>query len=85
MQTKKPGPGSEWADADDAPPLTEDWFEGADLHDGGRMVRRGRPKSASPKEAVNLRLDADVLQFFRQTGPGWQTRINEALRKAAGL
>jgi len=49
------------------------------------MVRRGRPKSASPKEAVNLRLDADVLEYFRKTGPGWQSRINEALRKAEGL
>ena len=49
------------------------------------MVRRGRPKSASPKEAVNLRLDADVLKYFRNTGPGWQSRINEALRKVAGL
>jgi uncharacterized protein (DUF4415 family) len=30
-------------------------------------------------------LDADVLEYFRKTGPGWQSRINEALRKAAGL
>ncbi len=42
-------------------------------------------RSARSKEAVNLRLDADVLDYFRQTGPGWQSRINEALRKAAGL
>jgi uncharacterized protein (DUF4415 family) len=34
---------------------------------------------------VNLRLDPDVLAHFRATGPGWQSRINEALRKAAGL
>ena len=85
MQTKKPGPGSEWVDPDDAPVLTEKWFERAHVYDGDEMVRRGRPKSVSPKEAVNLRLDADVLQFFREAGPGWQTRINEALRKAAGL
>jgi len=85
MQTKKPGPGSGWADADDAPALTKEWFERADLYHGETLVRRGRPRSASPKEAVNLRLDADVLQFFRQTGPGWQTRINDALRKLAGL
>ena len=45
----------------------------------------GRPKSANPKEALNIRLDADVLEHFRATGPGWQTRINAALRKAAGL
>ena len=45
----------------------------------------GRPKSLHPKEALNIRLDADVLDHFRATGPGWQTRINAALRKAAGL
>jgi len=41
-------------------------------------------KICQPKEAVNLRLDADVLEFFRNTGPGWQFRINEALRKRRG-
>jgi uncharacterized protein (DUF4415 family) len=85
MQTKKPGIENEWVDRDDAPRLTREWFERADLYRGDKMVRRGRPKSASPKEAVNLRLDPDVLEYFRKTGPGWQSRINEALRKAAGL
>ena len=45
---------------------------------------RGRPKSASPKVAVKLRLDPDVLEAFKADGPGWQTRINAALRTAAG-
>ena len=36
------------------------------------------------KETVTLRLDQDVLQHFQQDGPGWQDRINAALRKAAG-
>ena len=36
------------------------------------------------KESVTLRLDQDVLEFFREDGPGWQERINDALRKAAG-
>ena len=85
MQTKKPGSESEWVDPDDAAHLTREWFERADLYRGDKLVRRGRPKSADQKEAVNLRLDVDVLEFFRKTGPGWQTRINEALRKASGL
>jgi uncharacterized protein (DUF4415 family) len=45
------------------------------------------PKPASPpgvKETVTLRLDRDVLEFFQEAGPGWQDRINAALRKAAG-
>ncbi len=36
------------------------------------------------KEQVSLRLDRDVLDFFQAGGPGWQDRINAALRKAAG-
>ncbi len=40
---------------------------------------RGRPKSDSVKEHVNLRLDPEVLKFFRAAGRGWQTRVNAAL------
>lgn len=36
------------------------------------------------KEQVTLRIDQDVLEFFQEGGPGWQDRINEVLRKAAG-
>jgi uncharacterized protein (DUF4415 family) len=49
------------------------------------------PAAAKPaslpgvKESVTLRLDQDVLHRFQEDGPGWQDRINAALRKAAGL
>ena len=36
------------------------------------------------KEQISLRIDQDVLEYFREGGPGWQDRINDALRKAAG-
>ena len=36
------------------------------------------------REQVTLRIDQDVLEWFQEGGPGWQDRINEALRKAAG-
>lgn len=49
------------------------------------LRRRGRPASANPKLAVKLRIDPDVVDAFRAAGPGWQSRMNEALRKAAGL
>lgn len=42
----------------------------------------GRPRIENPKEAVKLRIDADVLAKFRESGPGWQTRINGILRAA---
>jgi uncharacterized protein (DUF4415 family) len=45
-------------------------------------------KTAAPppgvKEMVSLRIDRDVLDYFQADGPGWQDRINAALRKAAG-
>jgi uncharacterized protein (DUF4415 family) len=49
-----------------------------------RQLRRGRgrPKSEQPKEQITLRIDRDVLEKFRATGEGWQSRINHALRKA---
>lgn len=85
MAKKKNVPSSAWVDPDDAPELTDEWFAGADLYRGTRLVRRGRPKSASRKQAVSLRLDRDVLAHYRSEGPGWQSRINETLRKAARL
>ncbi len=42
----------------------------------------GRPRAANPKVAVSIRLDPDVVDKFKAAGPGWQTRINEALRAA---
>ena len=42
------------------------------------------PAIPGAKETVSLRIDRDVLDFFQEGGPGWQDRINAALRKAAG-
>ena len=42
------------------------------------------PAMPGAKEQVSLRIDRDVLDYFQEAGPGWQDRINEALRKAAG-
>lgn len=42
------------------------------------------PSVPGAKETVSLRIDRDVLDFFQEDGPGWQERINAALRKAAG-
>jgi uncharacterized protein (DUF4415 family) len=43
-----------------------------------------KPSLPSAKELVSLRIDRDVLDHFQEAGPGWQDRINEALRKVAG-
>ena len=43
-----------------------------------------QPSLPGTKELVSLRIDKDVLEYFQEGGPGWQERINVALRKAAG-
>lgn len=72
----------EWTDADfaRARPSSEVLPAAAAV----TLVRNkaGRP-AGSNKEQVSLRLDKDVIERFRAGGPGWQTRINEALRKVA--
>ncbi len=73
-----------WVDPDDAPELDDSWFAQAEIRIGDTIVRRGRPRGSS-KRLVSLRLDEAVLAHFRAGGPGWQSRINEALRKAAGV
>ncbi|MET0446428.1 MAG: BrnA antitoxin family protein [Pseudorhodoplanes sp.] len=47
-----------------------------------RVARRG-PQKAPTKIPVSLRLSADVVKHFKDTGPGWQSRIDDALRKIA--
>lgn len=76
-------PASDWTDPDDAPELTEAFFADAEFYKGDTFVRRGpgRPATGKAKELVSLRLDRDVLAKLREGGPGWQTRVNELLRK----
>jgi uncharacterized protein (DUF4415 family) len=53
-----------------------------------RKVAEAPPKTTAlrgVKELVSLRIDQDVLEYFQEGGPGWQDRINAALRKAAGI
>ena len=67
------------------PNLDDDWFAEADAFVGAKLVARGRPRLDNPKQPVSLRLDRDVVNWFKRSGDGWQTRINDELRKAAGL
>jgi uncharacterized protein (DUF4415 family) len=51
-----------------------------------KPIEKPAPKPVVPnaKELVSLRIDRDVLEHFQQEGPGWQDRMIEVLRKAAG-
>jgi uncharacterized protein (DUF4415 family) len=57
------------------------WLAQADLVRGGKVVRRGQrgPQKAPTKTLVSLRLSAEVIEHFKATGRGWQTRIDRAL------
>lgn len=80
MTAKSVDTKNTFVDLDDAPELTEEWFEKADLMDGAKVVRRGRPVGKT-KESQTIRFDVDVLAAFKATGKGWQTRLNNALRE----
>ena len=62
------------ADPDSRPFTDAEWEEVKPL------VRRGRPLGSGKKAQVTLRLDVEVLEKFKASGDGWQTRINEALK-----
>lgn len=68
--------GNEPYDPNDAAAVAAHW-------DGATIKRsRGRPAVAVKRPTLNMRVDADVLEAFKATGPGWQTRINALLRDA---
>jgi uncharacterized protein (DUF4415 family) len=73
----------------DNPPLTDEFWKKARPLSPERLRRmrgqRGPQKSKPLKTRVSLRLDPDVVAFFRKKGAGWQSRINDALRKVAKL
>ena len=48
-------------------------------------VKRGRPMVDNPKISTPIRLDSDVIAYFKKGGRGWQSRINTVLREIAGL
>jgi uncharacterized protein (DUF4415 family) len=57
------------------PELTDDMLAHATLNKGGR------PLSPNPRKLISLRLPADVIERWKATGPGWQTRMAERLSK----
>ena len=59
-------------------------FKAATTKPAGPLPEPKRAAVPNAKELVSLRLDRDVLEHFQAGGPGWQERINEALRRAAG-
>lgn len=87
-----PGHGyarKDWDAVSDTPELTDKELAGARpfgdvFPELASLARRGRgPQKTPTKELVTLRLDRAALAAFRASGPGWQRRIDEAVKKAA--
>ena len=68
--------------AKDGPPIVGAVWSPCALPAGNVTI--GDRSLPGVKETVSLRIDRDVLDYFQEGGPGWQDRINAALRKAAG-
>ena len=66
-----------WVDPDDAPDLSSPAWQAKAVF---VPAPRGRPKSTDTKLSTTIRIDRDILLAFKKDGPGWQTRINAALR-----
>jgi uncharacterized protein (DUF4415 family) len=81
MNVKSKDSRRTWRDPDDAPEITDRWVAEADLYRGKKLVRRGRPAGTAKKTQTTVRISNDVLAFFRASGRGWQTRLDEALKK----
>lgn len=67
---------------DDAPDLSAPYWEDKLA---SATVQRGRPMADVTKVSTTIRLDPDIIEAFKAEGAGWQSRINDALRKVAGL
>ena len=64
---------------DELPELSEDMLS------RGVVNKGGRPRATNPKRLISIRLTEDVIQRWRATGPGWQTRMAEKITREASI
>jgi uncharacterized protein (DUF4415 family) len=75
-----------WTDPEDAPEITDAMLDRATIVKGGKVIQRGRPPLGDrAKRIITIRLDADVVETYRALGRGWQTRLNDDLRRVRKL
>jgi uncharacterized protein (DUF4415 family) len=82
MKKKSEPTVSNWKDPDDAPELTQDWFEAADLYKAGKVIRRGRPRVSEPKKLQSFKLSQEVIAAVKASGRGFNARVEAVLRSA---
>ena len=84
-RNSRPTLTSDLARVDAHPIHAREYVELPELSDaalaGARVNRGGRPRLAQPRQAISLRLPVEVIERWRATGPGWQTRMARRLAK----
>lgn len=92
MNVKSKNMRQAWTDPGGAPELSDEFFEKGVWRIGDKIVsrdeaqkeavrRRGRPAGSGNKISTTIRFDAEVLEAFKASGEGWQTRMNDALKE----
>ncbi len=91
MSEKPKNTGRDWSkfdahiitqeEYDEISELTDEQIAQADLYIGTKLIQRGRPKSDNNKVLLSVRYSPEVVEYFRSTGEGWQTRMDEALKE----
>jgi uncharacterized protein (DUF4415 family) len=76
-----PNTESYWIDPDDAPELTDGFFEQAKEYRGGELVQRARLEIEGGKIVLSVPFSPEVVEYFQGTGEGWQARMDAALRE----
>lgn len=82
MSAKQKNSAPTSRDPDTPPEITDEWIAGADLYHGDALVRRGQGKRPQRRQQLSLRLPPEVIARWKETGPGWETRMAEVLEKA---
>jgi uncharacterized protein (DUF4415 family) len=75
----KPPTAADWTEPDDAPDLSTPEYQ---AKFAAAPVRRGRPKAETTKIHIGFRLAADIVESVKSSGPGYNARVEQALRKA---
>ena len=83
MNAKRKRSGRISSSTDEAPELNARWIAEADLRQGDKLIRRGRPKLADPKKLLSIRVATSVIAAWKASGAGWQTRMAEVLAERA--
>jgi len=82
MNVKRKKSARTSSSADEAPEITDSWVAEADLRKGNKLIRRGRPKLANPKRLLSLRVSPNVIDGWKASGSGWQTRMAKVLERS---